>query len=412
MDIPTKIWAKILASYCSFEDVRSCLAVNRTFRDKIPPLLDHLFIFKASELHPGYAARFTNIRRVFIYSLVSLTDFKDNVDEYDKQHLLETGVLPTTLCAQTARRVVPFLEAVNPNNTLTFVHIGGYAAADNPISPYAIRKGLFPNSPGDDRKSPFRMDLRYQCVNCQSEGHQEAFRTMLSDFCNAFARGSLDLNELGFSGLFDATYTQLHDDILAGDRTDCQLCRRICETFPLHMVMHTIRSRHICVSDRERYRMIHQRDENFLREAKLLLNLLCGEVYGSSAKVNLPAVRHGKNWECAEPSYVLPIQIGRKTLELFEFLINSNMCDPADVEEAELKEWSEKRRSNDFSISQETAAFDGKRSYISRMEFDRLSGLGFRLSESDFVIIVPGPGGDWRLDPSSERLYKSIFNCT
>lgn len=113
------IWALILSKYCTYEDVRSCLAVNKSLWENAPPLIERLYVFKDSELHIGYTSRFKNLKRAYVYSLTSIVSTADE----DMTDINDVPIPKTSLSLDTARDVVPFLESFPK---LEAVFLGGY----------------------------------------------------------------------------------------------------------------------------------------------------------------------------------------------------------------------------------------------------------------------------------------------
>ena len=368
-----KPWALILSKYCTYEEVRNCLAVNKSFWENLPPLIERLYIFKASELHIGYASRFTTLKHAYIYSLTSLISAGEDEDsEY------ETENPEMAFCIDTARKIVPFLQSFH--GKLEFAYVGGY-------TPEYQRTQRIISVSGDRAHA----DLPYTYVNCSTDGHQEAFRSMVDSFCDAFARGTLDVNTLQLYGvLHENTEYRSHlqlecglQNFKSGNDTDtCLLCGRICQTFPLRVVADCTMCRcNICLSEEVRLKIVYQRDNSFLRESGKLVNELIGEC--GSVRVILPP-KQTSNMILLRETCRMAIQVSGSTFKKIDFLCKTCGCDTSVEAMTAFAKW----KIQQLGFGQ-ALPFEDNRNYISRELFDRIVKLGFRLRESDFIIIIP-----------------------
>lgn len=338
--LPAGIWASILSTYCSYKDLRSCIAVNSFFRNYIPPLIERLYVFDARELHRVYASKFPNVKLVYIYSLTSVPDDEEG-----------PGASSMTLCLRTARDVVPFLECFPK---LNFAHIGGYTPDHSDFVKIAM--------------DGTHNDLSYFRMLCNTEGHQAAFRGMLQSFCESFERGSLGDN-LQLSGIFDAPWFQEQLDCSRDRR--CQLCPRICQTFPLGFA--AVRgSLDICTPERERLLCVYRRDGEYFRNSNVLEVLLSKYSLGMT-RLKQPLVEERPGVLVLQEKVVMAYEFEEQTLEKMEFLCRECGCDAS--------------RLSPESIHECLTHFGGQKFYMKRELLDRLNRIGFQLIESGFSII-------------------------
>jgi len=94
----------------------------------------------------------------------------------------------------------------------------------------------------------------------ESENPFHTFQVLLMDLCNAFERGALNNKELDLRGILTANQIIIPSAMLQ---------RRICQTFPLEIVLSTD-----AVNELTRLRHIHQRDANYLKNSPFLYNVL------------------------------------------------------------------------------------------------------------------------------------------
>lgn len=353
--LPASIWASILSNYCSYKDLRNCLAVSSSFRSDIPPLIERLYIFNARELHHGYAAKFPNVLMISIYSLTSLPRGDDGA-EVDR---------PFSLCLDTARDAVAFLERFPK---LEVAHIGGYTPSHPEFQKIAL--------------DGTHHDLSYFPGYCRTQGHQAAFRGMLQNFCDAFERESLNVKGLQISGIFDAIFGNKQLDCTGENR--CQLCPRICQTFPLGFVAgHTGDT---CLPDREHLACVYGRDGSFLKNSNALHVLLRRHELGTVRLIQQP-VWEGNTLVICPGMGIMAIQFEESTLERMELLCNYCGCEASTLSPGHTFECLTHMYQYFPSIGR-----DGGRQYfyyMSRELFDRLTQIGFQLRESDFNVIVP-----------------------
>jgi hypothetical protein len=160
-------------------------------------------------------------------------------------------------------------------------------------------------------------DLPYCHWLCNKQGHQAAFREMLSSFCIAFQQGSLNSARLQYSGLFDAPFGQKQLDCPKDG--PCELCPQICNCFCIRDVF-CLKNGNLCVSDKERLKIIYNRDENFLKSSAVLKVLLhCA---------HLASVRQQTFYE---NKMLWAIGFEEADLIMMKFLCEECGCDPSTV---------------------------------------------------------------------------------
>lgn len=367
--LPAEIWAHIISTFCPHQDLRNCLAVNKFFRDEVPPFIKRLYIFNAHELHIGYAAKFPNVELAYVYALTSFAGSGDS------------GWI--RLCLETAQNVVGFLECFPK---LRFAHIGGYA----------------PNHP-DFQKIALdgtHNDLAYMQRMCVTDGHQDAFRGMLQNFCIAFERESLHADRLRISGIFDAPWFQ--EQLTCSSENRCLLCPRICQTFDLAFV--ALRTnRDSCVPKQERCLCIYRRDADFLKKSNILRALI-QRLTLTSTRVLQPSIQTER---AIIVKMVMRMHFDDETLEEMEFLCRECGCDASNVP----PEWILESFSDEYNDCP-CPHPEGWKPCISREQFDRLSQIGFRLVETEFSIVLPREGSDrhWLLEKDTKDKKRSRTN--
>jgi len=369
--LPAEIWALIISTFCPHQDLRNCLAVNKFFRDDVPPFIKRLYIFNAHELHLGYAAKFPNVELAYVYALTSFAESG------------ESGWI--RLCLETARNVVAFLECFPK---LKYAHIGGYA----------------PNHPDFQKISldGTHNDLAYMEKMCVTDGHQDAFRGMLQNFCIAFERASLHADRLKISGIFDAPWFQ--EQLSCSSENRCLLCPRICQTFDLAFVA-VLTNRDCCVPKQERCLCVYRRDADFLKKSNILRALL-QRLTLTSIRVPQPPIQTKRAIIVKMDELVMRIHYEDETLEEMEFLCRDCGCDASNVPlEGILEHFSD--------LYNECSPLPkGWKPCISREQFDRLSQIGFRLVETEFSIVLPREGSDrqWLLEKDTKNKKRSQTN--
>jgi hypothetical protein len=141
-----------------------------------------------------------------------LTSIISTGEEEDTEY--ETRNPEMAFCIDTARKIVPFLESFQ--GKLEFAYVGGY-------TPEYQRTQRIISVSGDRAHA----DLPYTYVNCSTDGHQEAFRSMVDSFCDAFERETLDVNTLQLYGVLDsADPRQLEcrlQNFMSGSNTDIRV---------------------------------------------------------------------------------------------------------------------------------------------------------------------------------------------
>ena len=108
------------------------------------------------------------------------------------------------------------------------------------------------------------------------------------------------------------------------------------------------------------------------------------------------------------------ISFHESTFEEIEFLCNSCGCDPA-VED--LQPFLKLHPHAQTYMNRDPLRFEGNRNYMPRELFERLVRNGFKLRESDFILVVPRPKGEgedvnihrnyWILDEKEEKRWES-----
>ena len=372
--LPAAIWAAVLSEFCTYKDLRSGMASCSFLYREVPPLVKTLRVFDGRELGARageYAARkFPNVENVSVLSLTAyLPEDGDDDDDGgggggDMQEADDPEGLPMTLCLDTARDVVSFLGRF-PRLSVAFV--GGYT--DRP----------------EHGSSRFLVYSRSQCT---TDGHQAAIRGMLRDFCDAFERGALDVGRLRLAGVLPSNPYNTQLDCGYGDR--CQLCRRICETFPLDFVA-AMRGCEICMPDRERYLSVYRRDGDILRNSNVLLRTLSRHSL-VSIFLSRPMRQRGGVLTIG-PDMVFAIQFPDSVLERIAFFCNECGCDASIL--------SPEDTLQSFRVISLTEEQEGQH-FLSRDAFDRLTRMGFPLRESDFNIIVRGRQSSDRRDQSDD----------
>lgn len=382
--LPADVWALVLSNFCTYEDVRSCLAVNKMLWNDVPPLIERLYVCKAGELDSGYASKFVNLTHAYVYSLMSIISTNDS----DSDDSSASSFVPeTSLCLDTARDVVPFLECFEK---LDVVYVGGYTPGQQ------TERLTLDNT---------HLDLPYTMRNCRTEGHQDAFRRMLDYFCDAFERRSLDAN-LVITGIFDDgdPFSQMECPVVSSSReNNCRLCPRICQAFPLPFVSSPKFQLNVCLDDQKRLTIIHGRDNTFLKSSGMLVRELTRCDYGS-VRIVLPAKRTNYGWQLRE-AFRMAIQIRESTFKRIDFLCKSCGCDPS-VEDLEYFA----RLNNYYTKTanlRNVCKFECERNYMSRELYDRIVRTGFQLRESDVILIIPYPDNEdyWILDPCEKNRW-------
>ena len=187
-DLPATAWGNVL-DFLPYRDVRTALLLCKAVYFEGTKYVTKLHIYRAAELNVGVARRFINVDFIQIGCVVT-----------------EDGALNP----KAVGRVVPFM-IIFPK--LRKCRIGGF----------------------DERCAKSRKYKSHTCT--EPNDHSAHYRSMLESLCSAFESNALS-KSLRLIGFITSGRVYSCTPRVETANSECRLCRRIVNSFPLNQIIH------------------------------------------------------------------------------------------------------------------------------------------------------------------------------